>query len=87
MKSRIILSLSLFFIGLFLLICPFNITGAFIGVPYPSNLLDIIGSLLILSSFIVFNLDDLESGVKNWKKYEINKDSMLMDIEQDIILI
>lgn len=84
-----IIAFLLFLTSIFLFL-NFNlkITGAVIGLGenfYSINV--IFGCLLLISSFLLFTFFDLEEIIKKhaWKKYDINKDSIISDIEQEYL--
>ncbi|MEK6936595.1 MAG: hypothetical protein AABW58_00830 [Nanoarchaeota archaeon] len=91
MENKLILmfiSLILFLIGIFLLsFSDENLTGAFIGILHVFSLISFIGSLFLFSSIVIFlSAEDLEQKIeKHWKKYSVNSDSEIADIEQEYL--
>ena len=86
-KNSIIFSILLFIIGVFLLSFSDNLTGAFIGVLQIYSLFSFIGSLFLLSAIaVLLSTENLEEKIEwHWKKYPINKDSVIEDIEQEYL--
>lgn len=93
MQKEVIFTVSgLFFLtlGLFLLVnTETSITGAIVGTALPTSTSALYGILSLLTSLVLLNktktLDDKVEEEHDWKKYDIKKESYLMDIEQDYL--
>lgn len=86
------LSLASFVLGtIFLLNSKTDIVGAVIGVSNLSSISSFIfGTVFIFISFVLFvsgeNLEERLEDEHHWKKYSINKDSIIQDVEQEYLL-
>ncbi len=85
------LSLVFFILGIFFLLnSKIDITGAIIGISdISSTFSSTLGIILIIISVgLFFWLENLEEKVKvepSWRKYPMNKDSIIQDVEQEYL--
>ena len=85
------LSLAFFLIGIFFLLnSKTEITGAAVGVSnISSGFSSIFGIVFILVSIILFvggeSLEEKLEEEHHWKKYPLNKDSIIQDVEQEYL--
>ena len=86
------LSLVFFILGITLLLnSKINIVGAVIGVLGISSISSsIFGIIFMFTSFVLFvsgeNLEERLEDRHHWRKYPINKDSIIQDVEQGYLL-
>ena len=85
------LSLAFFLIGIFFLLnSKTDITGAVVGVSnISSGFSSIFGIVFILVSAMLFvggeSLEERLEDEHHWKKYPLNKDSIIQDVEQEYL--
>lgn len=85
------LSLAFFLVGIFFLLnSKTDITGAVVGVSnISSGLSSIFGIVFILVSSMLFvggeSLEERLEEEHHWKKYPLNKDSIIQDVEQEYL--
>jgi len=85
------LSLVFFFFGFFFLLnSKIDITGAVVGASsISSSFSSIFGIIFILLSLVIFNsgesLEEKLDEEHHWKKYSLNKDSIIQDVEQEYL--
>jgi hypothetical protein len=85
------LSLAFFLIGIFFLLnSKTDITGAVVGISnIPSGFSSIFGIVFILISAMLFvggeSLEERSEEEHHWKKYPLNKDSIMQDVEQEYL--
>jgi len=88
-KEYGVLGFGFFLIGLIILISDLGITGLAIGTTkIKYNLYSLFGLILILFSLIILTIkSDLERIIldHDWSTFAINKESILMDIEQEYL--